>query len=133
MKSILIVEDEAIVRMHAAEIVEEAGFRPIQAEDANKALQIFETNNEIYCVFTDINMPGPMNGIELAVLLKSLRPEIPVLITSGVGAQNRPAMPKDVFFIQKPYQSNELKMVLLMLLKKGATDVLKSAGIEKSS
>jgi CheY-like chemotaxis protein len=63
---VLVVEDEPFVRMDAVDIVEEAGFIAAEATNADEAMRILETNPDIRIVFTDIDMPGSMDGIKLA-------------------------------------------------------------------
>lgn len=65
---VLIVEDEPLLRMMAADLVEEAGFEAVEAEDADEAVRILETRSDIRIVFTDIDMPGSMDGMRLAAV-----------------------------------------------------------------
>ena len=63
---VLIVEDETLIRMNAAEIIAQAGWQPVEAGDAAEALTILGRDPSVTVLFTDINMPGPMNGLDLA-------------------------------------------------------------------
>ena len=64
--AVLIVEDEPLLRIHAADIVEEAGFFAIEANNADEAVRILETRDDIVLLFTDVQMPGSMDGLKLA-------------------------------------------------------------------
>jgi DNA-binding NtrC family response regulator len=64
--NVLIVEDEMMLRMRAADIVEDAGFRPVEAVNADEAMSILESRSDISLLFTDIQMPGSMDGLKLA-------------------------------------------------------------------
>src|SRR4051812_34971916 len=80
---VLIVEDEILVRIMAEDIVEEAGFRAISAADADEALRILESRNNIRAVFTDIQMPGSIDGLRLAEIVRSRWPPVALIVTSA--------------------------------------------------
>jgi CheY-like chemotaxis protein len=63
---VLVVEDELLLRLNAAQMMEDAGYEVIEASNADEAIQILESRTDIRIVFTDINMPGSMDGIKLA-------------------------------------------------------------------
>ncbi len=64
--TVLVVEDDVLLRMFAVEMIEDAGFRVIEAQDADAAIRVLEARNDIRIIFTDIDMPGSMNGLKLA-------------------------------------------------------------------
>ena len=100
---VLLVEDEPLVRMCAADILEDEGFEVIEAATAPAALKNLEKRDDVTAVFTDIDMPGGMNGLELAGIVHQRWPHIALVVTSGVcrvGANN---LPGDGVFIGKPY------------------------------
>jgi CheY-like chemotaxis protein len=100
---VLLVEDEPLVRMCAADILEDEGFEVIEATTAPAALKILERRDDVTAVFTDIDVPGGMNGLELAGIVHARCPHIALVVTSGrfrVGADN---LPGDGVFIAKPY------------------------------
>jgi two-component system, response regulator PdtaR len=105
--AILIVEDEPLLRMVALDMVEEAGFSAYDAGNADEALALLETRDDIGLVFTDINMPGSMDGIALGRLVCERWPWIRLAITS---AQPRSAreMPAGAIFLAKPYRLEPL-------------------------
>jgi len=81
--AILVVEDEPLIRMALAEFLEDGGFHVIEAGSSAEAVAIVETNPDIRLVFSDVVMPGSMDGIALARWLEENRPGLPVLLTSG--------------------------------------------------
>ena len=80
---VLIVEDEPLLRMLAAEVVEEAGFVALEARDADEAVILLESHPDIFLLFTDINMPGSMDGLKLAHAVRDRWPPIKILLVSG--------------------------------------------------
>ena len=83
----LVVEDDLAVRATTHALLQDLGYRVLEAENARAALDIVATGQPIELVFTDVIMPGGMNGIELANAIIAQRPELPVLLTSGYTAQ----------------------------------------------
>lgn len=102
--TILVVEDEALIRMMGAENLSDAGFHVLEAANADEAVAILEQADSVQLVFTDINMPGSMDGIALADLVHRRWPDVRLLLTSGnehpVGEQ----LPDDGRFLPKPYR-----------------------------
>ena len=82
-KAILVAEDEEDVRLVVSEALAAAGFMVLNAESAPEALRILEANPGIDLLFTDIRMPGGMDGFELAHRAKQMRPDLRVVYTSG--------------------------------------------------
>jgi len=82
--AVLVVEDETLIRMLAMDSLQDAGFEVIAAVNAAEAIAILESNARIDFVFTDIMMPGSMNGIELGAWIRARRPDLPIAFTSGV-------------------------------------------------
>jgi CheY-like chemotaxis protein len=100
---ILLVEDEPFLRMSTAEDLVIAGFDVIEAGDADQAIAILERRTDIVAVFTDIDMPGSMNGLRLAAAVRDRWPPVKIVVTSG---HRRPAtqeLPPGVPFLEKPY------------------------------
>lgn len=81
--SVLVVEDDGLIRMSVVDELESAGFKVIEAGNADEAITAIEGNPDIDAVFTDIDMPGSMDGLMLAKLLHQSRPDIAILLTSG--------------------------------------------------
>ena len=103
--TILIAEDETLIRFALSDCLAERGFRVFEAATASEAIDVLEHELEIELVFTDIRMPGPLNGIDLANWVHDHRPGLPVVLTSGdarkadLAAKIKPEEP----FIAKPY------------------------------
>ena len=92
--AVLIVDDEPLVRLCAVETVEDAGFEVIEAANADEAIRILESRSDIHVVFTDVHMPGSMDGLKLAHAIRNRWPPIKIIVTSGrekVAEQDLPA------------------------------------------
>ena len=101
MQIVLIVEDEPLVRNLIAEQLVEAGYSVIEVGNADKAIAILEARQDIHLVFTDIDMPGSMDGLKLAAAVRDRWPPVHIIITTG---KVRPiVMPSGALFIPKPY------------------------------
>jgi len=101
---VLIVEDHLLVQITATAQIEDAGLATIVAGDADESLAMLSARDDIRTLFTDIDMPGSMNGAELAHVVRERWPDIRVVVTSGGKPQGRAALPDDVTFLQKPYE-----------------------------
>jgi CheY-like chemotaxis protein len=114
---VLIVEDEGLIRMHAADMVRDLGYVAIEAVDADHAISLLEDTPEIAVVFTDIQMPGSLDGLRLAAVVRDRWPPVKLLVTSG---QVNPAavdLPSGAHFIPKPYMLRQLEAELAALTK----------------
>ena len=101
MATVLVVEDEAIIRDMVAEELEDEGFTVVIAVNADHAISILENRLDIHLVFTDIDMPGSMDGLKLAAAVRDRWPPIHIIITTG---KARPLeIPANALFIPKPY------------------------------
>jgi two-component system, response regulator PdtaR len=101
---ILLVEDELLVRMTAVDELEEAGFHVLEAANADIALKVLEAcSGEVHVLFTDVDMPGSMDGIALAEEVFARWPHIRLLISSGYARPSPEDMPDHGRFIPKPY------------------------------
>jgi CheY-like chemotaxis protein len=109
---ILVVEDEALVRACAAMQLEDAGFAVIEAADAEQAMHEFDAHGDITTVFTDINMPGPFDGLSLAHKIHQLRAGVQLILTSGRNPPLESEMPAGVQFLSKPYDSRSLTALI---------------------
>ena len=83
--NVLVVEDEMILRMRAVDIVEDAGFCPIEAINADEAISVLESRSDISLLLTDIQMPGTIDGLKLAHAVHERWPSIKIILVSGVG------------------------------------------------
>ncbi|TXC72766.1 response regulator [Sphingomonas ginsenosidivorax] len=102
--------------MLAVDLVEDAGFRVLEACDADEAVRILETRSDIGIVFTDIDMPGSMNGAGLARCVRRRWPPIHLIITSGHCMACDLAMPSDSVFVQKPYVGSSVVAVMQRMI-----------------
>jgi CheY-like chemotaxis protein len=105
---VLVVEDEPLLRMLAVEVVEEAGFLAIEARDADEAVVLLESRTDIILLFTDINMPGSMDGLKLAHAVRLRWPPIKILVVSGKQQLQSSDLPSNSCFVGKPYRVSEL-------------------------
>jgi DNA-binding NtrC family response regulator len=112
---VLIVEDEPIVRMVAAVTMEEAGFEVVEAGNADEAVRILESRADIRIVFTDIDMPGSMDGLKLAAAVRGRWPPIEIVITSGHRRVDPAELPERSVFIPKPYEPKRVVQILRRL------------------
>lgn len=104
---VLLVEDEILVRLTAAVGLEEAGFAVLEADDAQQALEILSSHDDICAVFTDVNMPGSLDGIDLAQLVHDRWPDVRILVTTG-GADLSGGLPDGSEFVAKPYHAEQI-------------------------
>lgn len=101
MATVLIVEDEVLIREVVRAAVEDAGYDVLIADSADAAIAILEARTDIHLVFTDINMPGSMDGLKLAACVRDRWPPVHIIITTG---NARPLeIPANALFIPKPY------------------------------
>ena len=105
---VLVVEDEPLLRMLAVEVVEQAGFIAIEAQDADEAVILLESRADITLLFTDINMPGSMDGLKLAHAVRDRWPPIKILVVSGQRQLQAAELPSNSCFFEKPYQASSL-------------------------
>jgi two-component system, response regulator PdtaR len=105
---VLVVDDDFLVRMNAVFLLEEAGFDTLQAGTADEAIGLLETRSDIKVVFTDINMPGSMDGLALAHAVRGRWPTVGLLLTSGYVQVRNEDVPERGLFLRKPYQPAEL-------------------------
>lgn len=110
---ILLVEDDVLVRFATAEILREAGFDVLEAVDSSEALALLTTGHPLDLVITDIRMPGRMDGVQLASVIKNSRPSLPVALLSSHLEQ--PEHDADIF-ISKPYDPDQLVEVVERLI-----------------
>jgi len=108
----LVVEDEPLLRMAAVDMVEEAGFEPVEAADATEAVRILEARFDIRIVFSDIDMPRGIDGMKLAALIRNRWPPIDIILTSGHVDASEVDLPVRSMFFSKPY--NEKVVVAAM-------------------
>jgi CheY-like chemotaxis protein len=109
---VLIVEDELLLRMDAVDMMGAAGFEAIEAGTADEAIEILEARPDISVVFTDIQIPGSMDGLKLARAIRGRWPPIKIVATSGRLHVRETDLPEGGRFLPKPYSPREVTGVL---------------------
>ena len=105
---VLVVEDEMLLRMRAVDMVEDAGFTSVEAVDADEAVAILESRSDIALLFTDIQMPGSMDGLGLAHAVHARWPPIKIILVSGQLKLADIDIPANSRFFGKPLVSGEM-------------------------
>ena len=105
---ILVVEDEMLLRMRAVDMVEDAGYTSVEAVDADEAVAILESRSDIALLFTDIQMPGAMDGLALAHSVHKRWPPIKIILVSGQLQLSSGDIPPDSRFFGKPLKAGEM-------------------------
>lgn len=100
---VLVVEDDWLLRLIAVEVVEEAGFVAVEAANADEAILVLESRADIAVIFTDVDMPGTMDGLKLSHAVRLRWPPIKIIIVSGKTRLNDADLPSETRFFSKPY------------------------------
>jgi two-component sensor histidine kinase/ActR/RegA family two-component response regulator len=123
---VLVVEDEMVLRMRAVDVVEDAGFVPIEAASADQAIEILESRDDISLLFTDIQMPGSMDGLKLAHAAHTRWPHIKIILVSGQIAVTDDDKPTDSRFFPKPFEIQQMVLEIQKMVGSGALKVMPS-------
>ncbi|MGI2031786.1 response regulator [Rhizobium panacihumi] len=110
--TILVVEDEPLLRIMAVDLVEDAGFEALEAANADEAIKILECRSDIRVIFTDIDMPGSMDGLLLAAAVRDRWPPIKIILTSGHVHVSEVELPVGGKFFSKPYDHAQVTRTL---------------------
>ena len=124
---VLVVEDEMVLRMRAADIVEDAGFTPVEAVNADEAIAILESRSDIAVLFTDIQMPGSMDGLKLAHAVHARWPDIKIVLVSGQVKPTDAERPADSRFFGKPLGVEQMIAELQSMVGMGALEIFPGA------
>jgi two-component sensor histidine kinase/ActR/RegA family two-component response regulator len=124
LRAVLVVEDEMMLRMRAVDMVEDAGFTAVEAINADDALAILESRSDIELLFTDIQMPGSMDGLKLAYAVHKRWPSIKIILVSGQLNLTDSDKPADSRFFGKPL---DVKQMILEMQNMIGSGVLKIA------
>ena len=119
VSTVLVVEDDEMLRMCAANVVADAGFMAVEAANADEAVAILESRSDIALLFTDIQMPGSMDGLGLARTVHDRWPAIKIILVSGrveVSERDRPANSR---FFQKPFATKQIIEGLQDMIQSG--------------
>jgi two-component sensor histidine kinase/DNA-binding response OmpR family regulator len=125
--NVLIVEDEMILRMRAVDIVEDAGFNPVEAVNADQAISILESRSDISLLFTDIQMPGSIDGLTLAHAVHDRWPSIKIILVSGQVKPSDSERPANSRFFGKPLGVEQMIAELQAMVGAGALLVVPDA------
>ena len=125
--NVLVVEDEMILRMRAVDIVEDAGFCPIEAVNADEAISILESRSDISLLFTDIQMPGSIDGLKLAHAVHERWPSIKIILVSGQVKPSEAERPENSRFFGKPLSVDQMIAELQAMVGAGALTILPNA------
>jgi two-component system, response regulator PdtaR len=113
---VLVVEDEPIIRMGALDFVSAAGFEALEASSADEAIRILEARSDIHLVFTDVGMPGTMDGVKLAHYIAGRWPPVKLVVASGNLIDEQSQLPAGAKFFPKPYQDSVIVEALIQML-----------------
>lgn len=106
--AVLVVEDDVLIRMEAVDMMESAGFRTYEAKSADAALVVLQERPDIGLLFTDVDMPGSMNGLQLAARVSSCWPKIRIIVASGILGMKQEDLPVGSIFFPKPYPTDQI-------------------------
>ena len=115
---VLVVEDEPLLRMGIVDHLEDEGFSVLEAGTAHQALRLLERHEDIAIVFTDVDMPGGMGGVELAIQVARRWPEIKIAVTSGFRHVGIDELPPESLFFPNPYDPPAIGKALSELARR---------------
>ena len=113
---VLVVEDSPLIRMGAVDLVTSAGFEALEASDAEEAIRILEARPDIHLVFTDVGMPGTMDGIRLSHYIRNRWPPVKLIVTSGKMTIDESRLPVGARFFPKPYDESAIVEAMMGML-----------------
>ena len=116
---VLVVEDSTIIRMGAVDLVLSAGYEALEARDADEAIRILESRNDVDLVFTDVQMPGTMDGIKLSHYIRDRWPPVRLIVASGEAILEESSLPTGSRFFSKPYDNHVITDAMAHLLSIG--------------
>lgn len=130
LPTVLVVEDEVLIREDAIDVLESEGFAALRAGSVREALSVLNDRDDVRAVFTDIQMPGEEDGVDLAQHIAESRPSIAVLVTSGRSFTPPEDLPAESRFVPKPYMPRKVAAILREMI--AATPLAWSTGIDGS-
>jgi two-component system, response regulator PdtaR len=114
--AVLVVEDEALTLLAAVDLVESAGFEALEARNADEAIAILEARTDVRLVFTDVDMPGTMDGLKLSHFIRDRWPPIRIIVASGKAILDESHLPAGARFFSKPYGDQTIVAALIEML-----------------
>jgi CheY-like chemotaxis protein len=106
--AVLVVEDEPLLCLDISDWLSAKGYEVIAVTNADHAIKALEFRNDIHTIFTDIDIPGSMDGLKLAAAVRDRWPPVNIIVTTGMKAPHRDEMPANSIFIPKPYRHAEV-------------------------
>ncbi|MEP9389002.1 response regulator [Mesorhizobium sp. KR9-304] len=116
---VLVVEDNTLIRMGAVDLVLSAGYEALEARDADEAIRILESRDDVDLVFTDVQMPGTMDGIKLSHYIRDRWPPVKLIVASGATILEESSLPAGSRFFAKPYDDHTITDAIARLLASG--------------
>ena len=113
---VLVVEDSTIIRMGAVDLVLSAGYEALEASDADEAIRILESRSDIDLVFTDVQMPGTMDGIKLSHYIRDRWPPVKLIVASGKAILEESSLPEGSRFFSKPYSDHAITDAMVRMI-----------------
>jgi CheY-like chemotaxis protein len=113
---VLVVEDDTLLRIDAADTIARAGYHVLEAANADAAIRLLEARSDIAVVFTDIEMPGSMDGLRLAHAVRHRWPPVKIIATSGKVSISHNDLPTGGRFVPKPYRPDQIARTLAQVL-----------------
>jgi CheY-like chemotaxis protein len=113
---VLVVEDCTIIRMGAVDLVLSAGYEALEACDADEAIRVLESRDDVDLVFTDVHMPGTMDGIKLSHYIRDRWPPVKLMVASGIEILEESSLPGGSRFFSKPYDDHTITDAMARLL-----------------
>lgn len=117
---VLIVEDSAIIRMSAVDLMESSGYVALEADSADEAIRVLEGRTDVDLVFTDVQMPGTMDGIKLAHYIRDRWPPVKLIVASGQAILEESSLPLGSQFFSKPYDGHAIANAIARTLSSAA-------------
>ncbi len=113
---VLVVEDEPLIRFNTCDMLEDDGFEVIAAANAHEAIEILESRTDIGVIFSDVNMPGTMDGLALVHMARDRWPPIKIVVTSALPPSKDVDLPTGGRFLPKPYSTQDVTGVVRAVL-----------------
>lgn len=118
---VLVVEDSGVIRLGVVDLVQAAGYEALQAANADEAIRILEARTDVDLVFTDVQMPGTMDGIKLSHYIRDRWPPVKIIVASGAKILEESALPIGSRFFSKPYDERTIIEAMALLLASDAS------------
>lgn len=109
---VLLVEDDPLILIHSHLALEDAGFAALPVRDAAEALDVLSTRGDIRALFTDVRLPGTLDGVALAKRVRAERPDVEIVVTSGSTKIGAEMLPHGAKFLPKPYTAFQITRLL---------------------